>query len=48
MKTGYHLLVILKKKDVKKSYWTRLTKKIIKNQYIQIDWGKWIDEDDEK
>jgi hypothetical protein len=21
---------------------------VIKNKYIQIDWGKWIDEDDEK
>jgi hypothetical protein len=43
MKTGYHLVMILEKKEKGKSYWVRLTKDVIKNQYIQIDWNKWID-----
>jgi hypothetical protein len=42
------LFVILKKKNCDQKFWARLTKSTVKNQYIQIDWAKWIDEDDEK
>lgn len=45
-KTGFHLLVVLAKKDTDKSFWTRLVKATVKNQYIQIDWSKWVDEDE--
>jgi hypothetical protein len=38
-------LIVLQKKDDTKSFWPRLTKATAKNQYIQIDWGKWVDED---
>ena len=46
-KTGFHLLFVLAKKDPSKPFWTRLTKNKEKNQYIQIDWTKWVDEDEE-
>lgn len=36
---------MLAKKDVTKNYWPRLIKNSAKNQYIQIDWDKWVDED---
>ena len=38
---------ILKKHD-DKEYWIRLTKEKTKNPHLQIDWGKWVDEDDEE
>ena len=44
-KTGFHLLFVIAKKDSSKPFWTRLTKNKEKNQYIQIDWSKWVDED---
>lgn len=40
--------MVLHKKETDKPYWSRLTKTAVKNQYIQIDWAKWIDEDDEE
>jgi hypothetical protein len=46
-KTGFHLLIVLAKKDTAKHFWPRLTKSAVKNQYIQIDWAKWVDEDEE-
>lgn len=39
---------ILVKKDKSAPYWTRLTKENNKTQWIQIDWQKYIDEDDEE
>ena len=47
-KTGYHLLFVLEKKDKDAAFWPRLTKEKVKNQYIQIDWSKWVDEDEEE
>ena len=40
------MLFALQKKDKNQPYWPRLTKENKKSQYIQIDWNKWIDEDD--
>lgn len=37
----------IRKADVEKEYWPRITKDKVKSQYIQIDWNKWKDEDDE-
>ena len=35
------------KKDVDASFWARLLKTKDKNQYLQVDWSKWIDEDEQ-
>lgn len=45
-KTGFHLLIVLQKKETDKPFWPRITKATAKNQYIQIDWAKWVDEDE--
>lgn len=42
-KTGFHMLFILAKKDTNTGFWPRLIKPKEKNQYIQIDWFKWVD-----
>lgn len=47
-KTGFHLLIVLSKAEKDKPFWSRLTKDTAKNQYIQIDWSKWVDEDEEE
>jgi hypothetical protein len=39
------LLFALFKQDEAKLFWPRLTKEKKKNQYITIDWQKWVDED---
>jgi len=44
---GRNVLINLAKKDTEAEYWTRLTKNKTKNQKIQVDWSKWVDEDDE-
>ncbi len=44
-KTGFHMRFILAKKDP--SWWVRLVKDGKKNTYIQCDWDKWVDEDEE-
>ena len=46
-KTGFHLLMALQKKDCNQPFWKRLVTSTEKNQYIQIDWQKWVDEDEE-
>lgn len=46
-KTGFHLLFVLEKKDQDAPFWARLLKTKEKNQYIQVDWSKWVDEDEE-
>ena len=38
--------MILYKKDTSAEYWPRLTEEK-KNNYIAIDWSKYVDEDDE-
>lgn len=47
-KTGLHLSLVLTKKDQSKGYWVRLTKQPLKSQYIQCDWNKWVDDEDEE
>ena len=47
-KTGYHLFFVLDKKNHEAPFWTRLIKPTAKNQYIQVDWSKWVDEDEEE
>ncbi|CAD8085250.1 unnamed protein product [Paramecium primaurelia] len=44
---GVNVRFILCKKDQAASYWTRLIKETHKLQFIQVDWTKYIDEDDE-
>ncbi|CAK60448.1 unnamed protein product (macronuclear) [Paramecium tetraurelia] len=44
---GLNVRFILSKKDKTASYWTRLIKEPHKLQYLQVDWTKYIDEDDE-
>jgi len=40
------LLIVLEKKDTNAAFWPRLLKSKDKNQYIQVDWSKWVDEDE--
>jgi len=42
------MLFVLKKKNVSAPFWTRLIKSKEKSQYIQVDWAKWVDEDEEE
>ena len=44
---GRNVIISLAKKDTEAEYWTRLTKAKVKNQKIQVDWSKWVDEDEE-
>jgi hypothetical protein len=44
-KTGFHMLFVLQKKNSNAAFWPRLVKGKEKNQYIQVDWAKWVDED---
>lgn len=38
----------LQKKNTDAEYWPRLTKEKVKNSNIQIDWNRWVDEDEVK
>ena len=40
-------MLTLRKKNIEADFWPRLTKTTIKNSKIQIDWTKWIDEDED-
>ena len=40
--------MVLQKKDTTIPYWSRLIKSTQKQQYITLDWSRYIDEDDEK
>ena len=42
-KTGFHLFFVIQKKDPDADFWPRLLKAKEKNQYIQVDWSKWVD-----
>ena len=44
---GRNIILVLFKKDKEEEYWPRITKEKIKNQHIQVDWSKWVDEDEE-
>jgi len=37
---------VIEKKDKNAPFWPRLLKTQAKNQYIQVDWSKWVDEDE--
>ena len=37
----------IRKKEIKKEYWPRLTKEKSRNAFIKTDFGKWVDEDDQ-
>ena len=43
---GRNIIVSISKKDKETEYWPRLLKTSVKNARIQVDWSKWIDEDD--
>ena len=47
-KTGFHLIFVIEKKDENAPFWPRLLKTSQKNQYLQVDWSKWVDEDEEE
>lgn len=42
------MLFVLRKKSADGKFWPRLIKSTQKNQYIQVDWAKWVDEDEEE
>ena len=44
---GRNIILNIVKKNTEAEHWPRLTKDKIKNQHIQIDWSKWVDEDEE-
>ena len=44
---GRNIILNIKKANEEAEYWPRLTKEKTKNTQIQIDWSRWIDEDDE-
>ena len=41
------MMFVLEKRERNNGFWPRLTKESRKTQYIQIDWEKWVDEDEE-
>ena len=41
------MLFVLEKKNAEAAFWPRLIKSKEKNQYIVVDWAKWVDEDEE-
>jgi hypothetical protein len=45
---GRNIILNIVKADADADHWPRLTKDKVKNAHIQIDWGKWVDEDDEE
>lgn len=45
---GRNIIFNITKKNKDKEQWPRLTKDKAKNPHIQIDWGKWVDEDEEE
>ena len=44
---GRNIIMNIVKANPDSDHWPRLTKDKIKNTHIQIDWGKWVDEDEE-
>ncbi|CAG9316746.1 unnamed protein product [Blepharisma stoltei] len=45
--TGRNVQLSLAKENKTAEYWPRLLKQTGKNQWLGIDWSKWIDEEDE-
>ncbi|KAI0005342.1 HSP20-like chaperone [Russula compacta] len=46
--TSRSLALNLRKKDLEREYWPRLTKDKIKSTYIKTDFSKWVDEDEQE
>ncbi|KAF8480812.1 HSP20-like chaperone [Russula ochroleuca] len=46
--TSRALILSLRKKDLEREYWPRLTKDKIKSPYIKTDFSKWVDEDEQE
>ena len=46
-KKGLEFVFMLMKKDDQASFWPRLIRDKFVTQFIQIDWQKWVDEDEE-
>ncbi|CDW90495.1 UNKNOWN [Stylonychia lemnae] len=44
---GRNIILNISKKNTDTDHWPRLTKEKTKNAHIQIDWSKWVDEDEE-
>ena len=44
---GRNPIITLSKKEKEEEYWPRITKDKVKNSRITVDWGKWVDEDEE-
>lgn len=44
---GRNIILNITKQNVGADHWPRLTKDKVKNSHIQIDWAKWVDEDEE-
>ena len=44
---GYMVQIILVKQDKECGFWKRLTKEEKKNNFIKVDWNKYVDEDEE-
>ena len=44
---GRNIIMNIVKTNPDADYWIRLTKDKVKNTHIQIDWSKWVDEDEE-
>ena len=41
------MALIIRKKEKKAEYWTRLTKEKVKSSFIKTDFSKWVDEDEQ-
>ena len=44
---GRNIILNIVKQNAEAEHWPRLTKDKVKNAHIQIDWAKWVDEDEE-
>ena len=47
-KTGLMVQIILFKKNTDAAFWKRLAKDDKKNNFIVVDWNKYVDEDEEE
>ena len=45
---GSMIQIILVKADIGEGFWKRLTQDDKKNNFIKLDWNKYVDEDEEE
>lgn len=45
--TDLHIALSIPKKNKDSEYWPRVLKEKGKFNWVSVDWGKWVDEDDE-